>query len=78
MATYPEWIMKYKEKGTYVNFAKGKYYLYAAHSEISLSFQLYFATLHIRTDRHHRCSDTACQQPRPLDTRLEIYRTSHP
>jgi len=33
MATYPEWIMKYKEKGTYVNFAKGKYYLYAAHSE---------------------------------------------
>jgi len=33
MAPYPEWIMKYKEKGTYVNFAKGKYYLYAAHSE---------------------------------------------
>ena len=24
----------------------------------------YFATLHIRTDRHR----TACQQPRPLDT----------
>lgn len=33
MANYPEWVMKYKEKGTYVNYVKGKYYLYAAHSE---------------------------------------------
>ena len=33
MANYPEWVMKYKEKGTYINFVKGKYYLYAAHSE---------------------------------------------
>lgn len=33
MANYPEWVMKYKEKGTYINYAKGKYYLYAAHSE---------------------------------------------
>ena len=33
MADYPEWVMKYKEKGTYINCVKGKYYLYAAHSE---------------------------------------------
>ena len=33
MANYPEWVIKYKEKGTYINYAKGKYYLYAAHSE---------------------------------------------
>jgi hypothetical protein len=33
MADYPEWVMKHKRKGTYVNFANGKYYLYAAHSE---------------------------------------------
>ena len=33
MAIYPDWIMKYKEKGTYINYVKGKYYLYAAHSE---------------------------------------------
>lgn len=33
MAEYPEWVMKYKEKGTYINYVKGKYYLYAAHSE---------------------------------------------
>lgn len=33
MANYPEWVMKYKQKGTYINFVKGKYYLYAAHSE---------------------------------------------
>jgi hypothetical protein len=34
MATdYPEWVMKHKKKGTYVNVVKGKYYLYAAHSE---------------------------------------------
>ena len=30
---YPEWVLKYKKKGTYVNCVKGKYYLYAAHSE---------------------------------------------
>lgn len=33
MANYPEWVMKYKEKGTYINHVKGKYYIYAAHSE---------------------------------------------
>lgn len=33
MANYPEWVMKYKEKGTYINCVKGKYYLYSAHSE---------------------------------------------
>ena len=33
MADYPEWVMKHKKKGTYVNLIKGKYYLYAAHSE---------------------------------------------
>ncbi|HEY5583154.1 MAG TPA: hypothetical protein VIK78_01530 [Ruminiclostridium sp.] len=33
MANYPEWVMKFKEKGTYINYANGKYYLYAAHSE---------------------------------------------
>lgn len=33
MANYPEWVIKYKEKGTYINYVKGKYYLYAAHSE---------------------------------------------
>jgi hypothetical protein len=33
MADYPEWVMKFKKKGTYINFSKGKYYLYAAHSE---------------------------------------------
>lgn len=33
MANYPEWVMKYKEKGTYINYVKGKYYLYSAHSE---------------------------------------------
>jgi hypothetical protein len=33
MANYPEWVIKYKEKGTYINLVKGKYYLYAAHSE---------------------------------------------
>lgn len=33
MADYPEWVMKCKEKGTYINYVKGKYYLYAAHSE---------------------------------------------
>ncbi|MDR0324432.1 MAG: hypothetical protein LBI12_08320 [Treponema sp.] len=33
MADYPEWVLKHKKKGTYVNFQNGKYYLYAAHSE---------------------------------------------
>jgi hypothetical protein len=34
MATdYPEWVLRHKKKGTYVNVVKGKYYLYAAHSE---------------------------------------------
>lgn len=33
MANYPDWVMKYKEKGTYINYTNGKYYLYAAHSE---------------------------------------------
>ena len=33
MANYPEWVMTHKKKGTYINFVKGKYYLYAAHSE---------------------------------------------
>jgi hypothetical protein len=33
MANYPDWVMKYKEKGTYINYTNGKYYLYAAHSK---------------------------------------------
>lgn len=33
MANYPDWVMAHKKKGTYINFANGKYYLYAAHSE---------------------------------------------
>lgn len=33
MADYPEWVMKHKKKGTYINHVNGKYYLYAAHSE---------------------------------------------
>ena len=33
MANYPDWVMAHKKKGTYLNFANGKYYLYAAHSE---------------------------------------------
>ena len=33
MADYPDWVLKHKTKGTYINFANGKYYLYAAHSE---------------------------------------------
>lgn len=33
MSNYPDWVLKHKEKGTYINCAKGKYYLYAAHSE---------------------------------------------
>lgn len=33
MTDYPNWVSKYKTKGTYLNVVKGKYYLYAAHSE---------------------------------------------
>jgi len=30
---YPDWVLKHKSKGTYINCVSGKYYLYAAHSE---------------------------------------------
>jgi len=33
MADYPEWVLRHKKKGTYINCQNGKYYLYAAHSE---------------------------------------------
>lgn len=33
MADYPEWVLKHKKKGTYINCVNGKYYLYKAHSE---------------------------------------------
>lgn len=33
MADYPDWVLRHKKKGTYVNYQNGKYYLYAAHSE---------------------------------------------
>lgn len=33
MANYPDWVMKYKDKGTFINYSNGKYYLYSAHSE---------------------------------------------
>jgi len=33
MADYPDWVLKHKDKGTYVNKVGDKYYLYAAHSE---------------------------------------------
>jgi hypothetical protein len=33
MADYPGWVLRHKVKGTYINYANGKYYLYAAHSE---------------------------------------------
>ena len=33
MADYPDWVLAHKKKGTYINYVKGKYYLYAAHSE---------------------------------------------
>lgn len=33
MANYPDWVMKHKVKGTYINKVGDKYYLYAAHSE---------------------------------------------
>lgn len=32
-AEYPDWVMKYKKKGTYINKNGDMYYLYAAHSE---------------------------------------------
>lgn len=32
-ANYPEWVMRYKTEGTYVNRVGDTYYLYAAHSE---------------------------------------------
>jgi len=31
--SYPDWVLQHKKKGTYVNCVKGRYYLYAAHSE---------------------------------------------
>lgn len=33
MANYPDWVLKHKTKGTYINKVGEKYYLYAAHSE---------------------------------------------
>lgn len=30
---YPDWVLKHKRKGTYINRVGDKYYLYAAHSE---------------------------------------------
>jgi hypothetical protein len=33
LANYPDWILKHKPKGTYINRVGDKYYLYAAHSE---------------------------------------------
>lgn len=33
MPDYPDWVLKHKKKGTYINHVKGRYYLYAAHSE---------------------------------------------
>jgi hypothetical protein len=33
MADYPDWVMRHKTKGTYINCVKGRYYLYKAHSE---------------------------------------------
>jgi hypothetical protein len=33
MADYPDWVLRHKKKGTYINCQNGKYYLYAAHSE---------------------------------------------
>lgn len=30
---YPDWVLKHKVKGTYINCVGDKYYLYAAHSE---------------------------------------------
>jgi len=33
LADYPDWVLRHKKKGTYVNRVGDKYYLYAAHSE---------------------------------------------
>lgn len=33
LMAYPEWVLKYKKKGTYINKVGNNYYLYAAHSE---------------------------------------------
>jgi len=33
LAEYPDWVLRHKRKGTYINYQNGKYYLYAAHSE---------------------------------------------
>ena len=33
MADYPDWMLKHKKKGTYINRVGDKFYLYAAHSE---------------------------------------------
>lgn len=33
IASYPDWVQKYVQKGQYVNKNNGKYYLYSAHSE---------------------------------------------
>jgi len=33
MISYPDWVIKHKKKGTYINRKNGRYYLYAAHSE---------------------------------------------
>lgn len=30
-SNYPDWVMKYKSKGVYVNKVGDKYYLYRAH-----------------------------------------------
>lgn len=30
---YPDWVLKHKKPGTYINKVGDKYYLYAAHSE---------------------------------------------
>lgn len=30
---YPDWVLKHKKKGTYINKVGNNYYLYAAHSE---------------------------------------------
>ena len=30
---YPDWVLKHKIKGTYINRVDDKYYLYATHSE---------------------------------------------
>lgn len=33
MADYPDWVLKHKSKGTYINKSGNNYYLYSAHSE---------------------------------------------